>query len=103
MAALPSSGPAAARCGDGRPSAIAVRLFIMNKCRYCEKIRDEWDCHGQACRRAIARALRRERAGLRMVPDVIRNEVPAGATTGEVITVLSRQRLRARRGNEERR
>jgi hypothetical protein len=75
----------------------------MNKCRYCEKIRDEWDCHGQACRRAIARALRRERAGLPMVPDVIRNEVPAGATTGEVITVLSRQRLRARRGNEERR
>src|SRR5258705_4140301 len=80
--------PAAARCGDGRPSAIAVRLFIMNKCRYCEKIRDEWDCHGQACRRAIARALRRERAGLPMVPDVIRNEVPACATTCEVITVL---------------
>jgi len=38
-----------------------------------------------------------------MVPKVIRNEVPAGATTGEIITVLSRQRLRARRGNEERR
>ncbi len=38
-----------------------------------------------------------------MVPNVIRNEIPAGATTGEVITVLSRQRLRARRGNEERR
>ncbi len=75
----------------------------MNKCRYCEKIRDEWDCHGDACRRAIAEALRRHRAGLPMVPNVIRNEIPAGATTGEVITVLSRQRLRARRGNEERR
>lgn len=75
----------------------------MNKCRYCEKIRDEWDCHGEDCRRAIAKALRRQRAGLPMVPKVIRNEVPAGATTGEIITVLSRQRLRARRGNEERR
>ena len=38
-----------------------------------------------------------------MVPNIIRNEIPAGATTREVITVLSRQRLRARRGNEERR
>lgn len=38
-----------------------------------------------------------------MVPDVIRNEIPANATTREVITVLSRQRLRARRSNEERR
>jgi len=75
----------------------------MNKCRYCEKIRDEWDCHGEDCRRAIAKALRRQRAGLPMVPKVIRNVVPAGAATGEIITVLSRQRLRARRGNEERR
>jgi hypothetical protein len=75
----------------------------MNKCRYCEKIRDEWDCHGQECRRAIAKAVRRQRAGLPMVANIIRNELPAGATTGEVITVLSRQRLRARRGNEERR
>ena len=38
-----------------------------------------------------------------MVPKVIRNEIPAGASTGEVIARLSRQRLRARRGNEERR
>jgi hypothetical protein len=38
-----------------------------------------------------------------MVPEKIRNEVPAGATTDEVITVLSRQRLRARRANEDRR
>lgn len=75
----------------------------MNKCRYCERIRDEWDCHGDACRRAIATALRRQRAGLPMVPNIIRNEIPAGATTGEVVTVLSRQRLRARRGNEARR
>jgi hypothetical protein len=75
----------------------------MNECRYCGKIRDEWDCHGQECRRAIAKALRRQRLGLQMVPDVIRNEVPAGATTGEVITVLARQRVRARRGNEARR
>lgn len=75
----------------------------MEKCRYCAKIRDEWDCHGDACRSAIARALRRERAGLPMVPEKIRNEVPAGATTNEVITVLSRQRLRARRANEDRR
>src|ERR1700682_5398430 len=103
MAALPSSGPAAARCGDGRPSAIAVKLLIMNKCRYCEKVRDEWDCHGQGCRRAIAKALRRHRLGLPMVPNVIRNELPAAATTGEIITLLSRQRLRARRSNEERR
>jgi hypothetical protein len=38
-----------------------------------------------------------------MVANVIRNEIPANATTREVITVLSRQRLRARRSNEERR
>jgi hypothetical protein len=38
-----------------------------------------------------------------MVANVIRNEIPAGATAAEVITVLSRQRLRARRRNEERR
>ncbi|HEV3106589.1 MAG TPA: hypothetical protein VGZ01_12975 [Trinickia sp.] len=75
----------------------------MDKCRYCERIRDEWDCHGEECRSAIAKALRRQRAGLPMVPKVIRNEIPAGASTGEVIAVLSRQRLRARRGNEERR
>ncbi len=75
----------------------------MNNCRYCGKLRDEWDCHGQECRRAIAKALRRQRLGLPMVADVIRNEIPANATTGEVITVLSRQRLRARRRNEERR
>jgi hypothetical protein len=75
----------------------------MDKCRYCGRIRDEWDCHGDECRRAIARALRRQRSGLPMVPDVIRNEIPPGATTEEVINVLSRQRLRARRGNEERR
>lgn len=66
-------------------------------------MRDEWDCHGQECRRAIAKAVRRQQAGLPMVPNIIRNEIPAGATTREVITVLSRQRLRARRGNEERR
>ncbi|WP_133645871.1 hypothetical protein [Paraburkholderia flava] len=75
----------------------------MEKCRYCDKIRDEWDCHGDECRRSIATALRRQRAGLPMVPKIIRNEIPADATTREVITVLSRQRLRARRGNEERR
>ena len=75
----------------------------MNNCRYCGKLRDEWDCHGQECRRAITKALRRQRLGLPMVPDVIRNEIPANATTGEVISVLSRQRLRARRRNEERR
>lgn len=75
----------------------------MDKCRYCGKIRDEWECHGQQCRRAIAKALRRERAGLPMLPNVIRNEVPAGASTSEVIAVLSRQRLKARRANEERR
>jgi hypothetical protein len=75
----------------------------MDKCPYCQRIRDEWDCHGQECRSAIAKALRRQRAGLPMVPNVIRNEIPAGASTGEVIAVLSRQRLRARRGNEERR
>jgi hypothetical protein len=75
----------------------------MNNCRYCGKLRDEWDCHGQECRRAIAKALRRQRLGLPMVPNVIRNEIPANATAGEVITVLSRQRLRARRSNEERR
>ena len=38
-----------------------------------------------------------------MLPNVIRNEIPQGASTGEVIHVLSRQRLRARRGNEARR
>lgn len=38
-----------------------------------------------------------------MVPDRIRNEIPSGAPTQQVIAVLSRQRLRARRGNEERR
>jgi len=41
--------------------------------------------------------------GLPMVPKVIRNDIRPGATTGEVITQLSRQRLRARRANEERR
>lgn len=85
------------------PHAITVRLFVMDKCRYCGKIRDEWDCHGEDCRKAIARALRRLRAGRPMIPNVIRNEIPAGASTGEVITVLSRQRRLARRGNEERR
>ena len=75
----------------------------MNKCQYCEKIRDEWDCNGPACRRAIARALQRQRAGLPMVPKVIRTQIPAGASTSEVITLLSRQRLRARRSNEDRR
>lgn len=75
----------------------------MEKCPYCERIRDEWDCHGQDCRTAIARALRRQRMGLPMVPNVIRNEIAAGASTGEVIAQLSRQRLRARRANEERR
>jgi hypothetical protein len=38
-----------------------------------------------------------------MVPNVIRTEIPAGTATGEVIAILSRQRLRARRSNEERR
>ncbi|HVE06901.1 MAG TPA: hypothetical protein VNE00_06595 [Paraburkholderia sp.] len=75
----------------------------MEKCRYCDKMRDEWDCHGPECRTAIAKALRRQRQGLPMVANVIRNEIPAGATTGEIITRLSRQRMRARRGNEERR
>ncbi|WP_027820478.1 hypothetical protein [Paraburkholderia bannensis] len=75
----------------------------MDTCQYCGKMRDEWDCHGQACRNAIARALRRQRQGLPMVANVIRNEIPAHASTGEVISVLSRQRKRARRGNEERR
>jgi hypothetical protein len=75
----------------------------MEKCQYCGKIRDEWDCHGEDCRKAIARALRRQRAGRPMLPNVIRNEIPQGASTGEVIHVLSRQRLRARRGNEARR
>ncbi|MBR8181083.1 hypothetical protein KDW54_01610 [Burkholderia ambifaria] len=75
----------------------------MEQCRYCQRIRDEWDCHGDECRRAIAKALRRQRAGLPMVPDRIRNELPSGAPTQQVIAVLSRQRLRARRGNEERR
>ncbi|MCG1053582.1 hypothetical protein KQH49_00845 [Mycetohabitans sp. B5] len=75
----------------------------MDECRYCGKIRDEWNCYGQQCRRAIVKALRRQRAGLPMRLDTIRNEIPAGATTQQVITVLSRQRLRARRGNEARR
>ncbi len=75
----------------------------MEKCRYCNKIRDEWDCHGQECRAAIAKALRRRRSGLPMIANVIRNEVPAGASPSEVIAALSRQRLRARRGNELRR
>ena len=75
----------------------------MEKCQYCGKFRDEWDCHGEDCRKAIARALRRQRAGRPMLPNVIRNEIPPGASTGEVIHVLSRQRLRARRGNEARR
>ena len=75
----------------------------MEKCQYCGKIRDEWDCHGEDCRKAIARALRRQRAGRPMLPNVIRNEIPPGASTGEVIHALSRQRLRARRGNEARR
>jgi hypothetical protein len=75
----------------------------MEKCKYCERIRDEWDCHGDECRRAIAKALRRQRAGLPMVARKIRNKLPANATTGETITVLLQQRLRARRGNEERR
>ncbi|MBU9250092.1 hypothetical protein KTD14_11600 [Burkholderia multivorans] len=75
----------------------------MEQCRYCHRIRDEWDCHSDECRRAIAKALRRQRAGLPMVPDRIRNEIPSGAPTQQVIAVLSRQRLRARRGNEERR
>lgn len=66
-------------------------------------MRDEWDCHGQACRDAIARALERQHRGLPMVPDLIRNEIPAGASQGEIIAALSRQRRRARRGNEERR
>ncbi|PMS37421.1 hypothetical protein [Trinickia symbiotica] len=75
----------------------------MEKCRYCGRIRDEWDCHGDECRKAIARALRRQRSGLPMIPNVIRNEIPPDATADQVINVLSRQRLRARRGNEERR
>ncbi|RQY66009.1 hypothetical protein [Burkholderia stagnalis] len=75
----------------------------MDTCRYCLKIRDEWECHGDECRRAIAKALRRQRSGLPMVADRIRNELPSGAPTQQVIAVLSRQRLRARRGNEERR
>ncbi len=69
----------------------------MDTCRYCQRIRDEWDCHGDECRRAIAKALRRQRAGLPMVADRIRNELPSGAPTQQVIAVLSRQRLRARR------
>ncbi|WP_176080262.1 hypothetical protein [Paraburkholderia tropica] len=75
----------------------------MDKCRYCGELRDDWDCHGDDCRRAISQALRRQRQGLAMVPNVIRNEIPANASTGEIISVLSRQRMRARRGNEERR
>jgi hypothetical protein len=83
--------------------AIAGKIIRMDKCRYCGKLRDEWECHGQECRTAIAKALRRQRSGLPMLPNVIRNEVPAGASPSEVIAVLSRQRLRARRANEERR
>jgi len=75
----------------------------MDTCRYCGKLRDEWDCHGPDCRSAIARALKRQRKGLPMVANVIRNEIPKDASTGEVIEALSRQRRRARRGNEERR
>jgi hypothetical protein len=82
---------------------FSLDYVLMDKCRYCGKLRDEWDCHGDDCRKAIAKALRRQRLGLPMVANVIRNEIPPGATTAEVITVLSRQRLRARRGNEERR
>jgi len=83
--------------------ASPVTLQRMDTCRYCGKLRDEWDCHGPTCRQAIAQALRRQRKGLPMVANVIRNEIPADATTGQIITVLSRQRMRARRGNEERR
>ncbi len=75
----------------------------MDQCAYCGKVRDEWECHGRECRLAIARALRRQRAGLPMVPQRIRNEIPPGASTAQVIKVLSRQRRQARRGNEERR
>jgi len=75
----------------------------MNTCRYCRKVRNEWECHGDACRRAIAEALRRQRAGLPMAPDRIRNQIPRDASTGEIVTLLSRQRLRARRSNEARR
>jgi hypothetical protein len=85
------------------PRAIPGKLERMETCRYCGKLRDEWDCHGPTCRRAIAQALRRQRKGLPMVANTIRNEIPADATTGQVIAVLSRQRMRARRGNEERR
>jgi len=91
------------RAGALSGAAIAGKMTGMDKCRYCGKIRDEWECHGQECRTAIARALRRQRSGLPMVPNVIRNEVPAGASTSEVIAVLSRQRLKARRANEARR
>jgi hypothetical protein len=38
-----------------------------------------------------------------MVAKVIRNEIPSGASTGEVIAQLSRQRFKVRRANEERR
>lgn len=38
-----------------------------------------------------------------MVPTVIRNEIPSGASTGKVIAQLSRQRFKVRRANEERR
>lgn len=54
----------------------------MNECRYCRKMRDEWDCHGQECRTAIARALRRQRLGLPMVPNLIRNEIPLARPRG---------------------
>ena len=87
-----------------RPARAVGRIIAgMDKCQYCGRMRDEWDCHGSACRDAIARALRRQSRGLPMIANKIRNEIPAGASTGEVIAVLSRQRRQARRGNEERR
>ena len=52
----------------------------MEKCPYCERIRDEWDCHGQECRTAIARALRRQRMGLPWEWKAIKAmEIPAAA------------------------
>jgi hypothetical protein len=96
----PSSGPRDRRLPR---SAFGGRLNVMRECPYCGKIRDEWECHGSDCREAIARALRRQRQGRPMVPKVIRNEIPNGASTTEVIAILARQRLRARRSNEERR
>jgi hypothetical protein len=96
-------GGACATIAPRNGLAIPVKLGHMDTCRYCGKLRDEWDCHGPTCRRAIAQALSRQRKGLPMVANPIRNEIPADATTGQIITVLSRQRMRARRGNEERR